>query len=104
MESKKEKKIDTIKNWIIILLIFIIIVLCDTTMKMNENNKKLTEQVESLVEIDKEQTKQIKELWVSCKRTNKGIVYYNIDVEFIPGLNNNVLTPQNNKRNNNNVF
>ena len=32
-------------------------------MKMNENNKKLTEQVESLVEIDKEQTKQIKELW-----------------------------------------
>lgn len=63
MESKKEKKIDTIKNWIIILLIFIIIVLCDTTMKMNENNKKLTEQVESLVEIDKEQTKQIKELW-----------------------------------------
>ena len=63
MESKKEKKIDTIKNWIIILLIFIIIVLCDITTKMNENNKKLTEQVESLVEIDKEQTKQIKELW-----------------------------------------
>ena len=56
MESKKEKKIDTIKNWTIILLIFTIIVLCDTTTKMNENNKKLTEQVESLVEIDKEQT------------------------------------------------
>ena len=63
MESKKEKKIDTIKNWIIILLIFIIIVLCDITTKMNENNKKLTEQVESLVEIDKEQTLQIEELW-----------------------------------------
>lgn len=63
MESKKEKKIDTIKSWIIILLIFTIIVLCDITTKMNENNKKLTEQVESLVEIDKEQTKQIKELW-----------------------------------------
>ena len=63
MESKKEKKIDTIKSWTIILLIFTIIVLCDITTKMNENNKKLTEQVESLVEIDKEQTKQIKELW-----------------------------------------
>ena len=63
MESKKEKKIDTIKSWIIILLIFTIIVLCDITTKMNENNKKLTEQVESLEEIDKEQTKQIKELW-----------------------------------------
>ena len=48
--------------------------------------------------------KQIKEFGVSCKRTNKGIVYYNIEVEFIPGLNNNILTPQNNKRNNNNVF
>lgn len=63
MESKKEKKIESIKNWMIIFLIFIMIVLCDTTMKMNENNKKLTEQVESLVEINKEQTKQIKELW-----------------------------------------
>ena len=63
MESKKEKKIESIKNWMIIFLIFIMIVLCDTTMKMNENNKKLTEQVESLVEIDKEQTKQINELW-----------------------------------------
>lgn len=63
MESKKEKKIESIKNWMIIFLIFIMIVLCDTTMKMNENNKKLTEQVESLVEIDKEQTEQIKELW-----------------------------------------
>lgn len=63
MESKKEKKIDTIKNWMIILLIFTIIVLCDTTTKMNENNKKLTEQVESLIEIDKEQTLQIEELW-----------------------------------------
>ena len=63
MEPKKEKKIDTIKSWTIILLIFTIIVLCDITTKMNENNKKLTEQVESLVEIDKEQTKQIKELW-----------------------------------------
>ena len=63
MESKKEKKIDTIKSWIIILLIFTIIVLCDITTKMNENNKKLTEQIESLVKIDKEQTLQIKELW-----------------------------------------
>lgn len=63
MESKKEKKIESIKNWMIIFLIFIMIILCDTTMKMNENNKKLTEQVESLVEIDKEQTEQIKELW-----------------------------------------
>ena len=63
MESKKEKKIDKIKSQIIILKIYTIIVLCDITTKMNENNKKLTEQVESLVEIDKEQTKQIKELW-----------------------------------------
>ena len=44
MESKKEKKIESIKNWMIIFLIFIMIVLCDTTTKMNENNKKLTEQ------------------------------------------------------------
>ena len=63
MEPKKEKKIDNVKNWIIILLIFTMIVLCDTTTKMNESNKKLTEQVESLVEIDKEQTLQIEELW-----------------------------------------
>lgn len=63
MEPKKEKKIDNVKNWIIILLIFTMIVLCDTTTKMNENNKKLTEQVESLVKIDKEQTLQIEELW-----------------------------------------
>lgn len=33
MEPKKEKKIDNVKNWIIILLIFTILVLCDTTKK-----------------------------------------------------------------------
>ena len=43
--------------------------------------------------------KQIKEFGVSFKRTNKGIVYFNIDVEPIPVTNNNVLTPQNNKYN-----
>lgn len=59
---KKETQ-TTIKNLAIVIVIFIMIVMCDTIAQQQKSIDKLTECVEELVEIDKEQTKQIEELW-----------------------------------------
>lgn len=59
---KKETQ-TTIKNLAIVIVIFIMIVMCDTIAQQQKSIDKLTECVEELVEIDKEQTKQIDELW-----------------------------------------
>lgn len=59
---KKETQ-TTIKNLAIVIVMFIMIVMCDTIAQQQKSIDKLTECVEELVEIDKEQTKQIEELW-----------------------------------------
>ena len=59
---KKETQ-TTIKNLAMVIVIFIMIVMCDTIAQQQKSIDKLTECVEELVEIDKEQTKQIEELW-----------------------------------------
>lgn len=59
---KKETQ-TTIKNLAIVIVMFIMIVMCDTIAQQQKSLDKLTECVEELVEIDKEQTKQIEELW-----------------------------------------
>ena len=59
---KKETQ-TTIKNLAIVIVMFIMIVMCDTIAQQQKSIDELTECVEELVEIDKEQTNQIEELW-----------------------------------------
>lgn len=59
---KKETR-SNIKNLIIVITMFIMIVMCDTISKQQKSINELTECVEELVKIEKEQTNQIEELW-----------------------------------------
>ena len=59
---KKETR-SNIKNLIIVITMFIMIVMCDTISKQQKSINELTECIEELVKIEKEQTNQIKELW-----------------------------------------
>lgn len=59
---KKETQ-TTIKNLAIVIVMFIMIVMCDTIAQQQKTIDELTNCVEELVKVDKEQTNQLKELW-----------------------------------------
>lgn len=59
---KKETR-ENIKNLMVVIVMFIMIVMCDTISKQQKTIEELTTCVEELVKIEKEQTNQIEELW-----------------------------------------
>ena len=59
----KNETRSNIKNLIIVITMFILIVICDTISKQQKTINELTECVDELVKIEKEQTNQIQELW-----------------------------------------
>lgn len=59
---KKETQ-NTIKNLGMVIVIFILMVACDTLAKQQKTIDELTNIISDMVEIEKKQTNEIEELW-----------------------------------------